>query len=445
MDFFKIVYDFDFILQLLTVCVSLVIIFYPIKKTWKSVIMVFLQIIILFIVGTLLNWGLFELSHIVPFFAGINFPISWVILILFYLVFIKIPFVNRLLMGGTLFVTIYAIINLCRYIMIGISSNSNNKYLVLLVYAFIIAYSIVLRKLSLREYIDLPILSVVMMFIIIFCISILLIVKEAFNVRNGSFKFDSFYVLTLICFCLISICSYLMLYFYAKARKKMLNLQVENKLLEADRERIESYESAVEEFHLLRHDINNQMNILQVMLEKKKYDEMQEYFNSMYSNFIHSKKFEFIDCGNSLINSVINMEILKAKKNNIEIKTCINVDSELPFESSDICRILVNLIDNSIEALMRIDEKNKQVVCSILTHGEYLYIGVKNNVSSNINPDNILKMNTEKEDQANHGFGHRIVKKIANKYNGHVNYSIEEGIFYAEVMLDINYVEKEEK
>ena len=94
---------------------------------------------------------------------------------------------------------------------------------------------------------------------------------------------------------------------------------------------------------------------------------------------------------------------------------------------------------------MRIDEKNKQVVCSILTHGEYLYIGVKNKVSSNINPDNILKMNTEKEDQANHGFGHRIVKKIANKYNGHVNYSIEEGIFYAEVMLDINYVEKEEK
>ena len=110
MDFFKIVYDFDFILQLLTVCVSLVIIFYPIKKTWKSVIMVFLQIVILFIVGTLLNWGLFELSHIVPFFAGINFPISWVILILFYLVFIKIPFVNRLLMGGTLFVTVITLV-----------------------------------------------------------------------------------------------------------------------------------------------------------------------------------------------------------------------------------------------------------------------------------------------------------------------------------------------
>ena len=48
-------------------------------------------------------------------------------------------------------------------------------------------------------------------------------------------------------------------------------------------------------------------------------------------------------------------------------------------------------------------------------------------------------MNTEKEDQVNHGFGHRIVKKIADRYNGHVNYSIEDGIFYAEVMLDTKY------
>ena len=48
-------------------------------------------------------------------------------------------------------------------------------------------------------------------------------------------------------------------------------------------------------------------------------------------------------------------------------------------------------------------------------------------------------MNTEKDDTIDHGFGHRIVKKIANKYNGHVNYSIEDETFFAEVMLDLKY------
>ena len=90
-------------------------------------------------------------------------------------------------------------------------------------------------------------------------------------------------------------------------------------------------------------------------------------------------------------------------------------------------------------------DENKDINISILTHGEYLYIGVQNKVSHDSNPDKLLRMNTEKEDQANHGFGHRIVKKIARKYNGHVNYSIENDIFIAEVMLDINYSKEEVK
>ena len=163
----------------------------------------------------------------------------------------------------------------------------------------------------------------------------------------------------------------------------------------------------------------------------------------MQAIFIHNNKFDFIDCGNSVINSVINMEILKAKRNDIEIIANINVPNELPFETSDISRILVNLIDNSIEGLMRIDENEKHVDCSILTHGEYLYIGVQNKINSDAKPEKLLRMNTEKGDQLHHGFGHRIVKKIANKYNGHVNYSIEDSTFFAEVMLDLKFNNKE--
>ena len=437
MEFFKIVYDYMFIMQLLSVCASLIIVFYPIKKTRKSILIMILHFVCLFVAGTLLNWGLFELSHVAHAFAGINFPISWLILIAGYLLFIKSPAVNRVLMGSTVFVTVYAIINLGRQLNFVMPNNTISHVFNVSIYILILIYSIVLYRLSLKEYTDLPFISAMMMFVTNVCLAGLLIGKEAYDVSRQVFGFDLFYTFTLFAFYIISISSYLMLYFYARARKSMVQLQVENKLLEADKERIESFENAREEFHLLRHDFYNQMNILQIMLEKKDYDELQKYFDSMQANFIHDK-YDFIDCGNTSINSVINMEILKAKKHGIVLKPNINVPAELPFESSDICRILVNLIDNSIEALLRIEE-GKQVNCSIMTHGEYLYIGVQNKISSDAKPEKLLIMNTEKDDAINHGFGHRIVKKIANKYNGHVNYSIEDETFFAEVMLDLQY------
>ena len=45
-------------------------------------------------------------------------------------------------------------------------------------------------------------------------------------------------------------------------------------------------------------------------------------------------------------------------------------------------------------------------------------------------------MNTVKDDAVNHGYGHKIVKRIVEKYNGYVNYTVVENEFVAEVMLD---------
>lgn len=50
-------------------------------------------------------------------------------------------------------------------------------------------------------------------------------------------------------------------------------------------------------------------------------------------------------------------------------------------------------------------------------------------------------MNTEKEDADNHGFGHRIVKRIVEKYNGIVKYKVEDNEFIAEMMLDFTSME----
>ena len=81
MDFFTFVYDYVFIVQLVTVSVALVVVFYPLEKSVKSFLIAFAHVCALFGVSTLLNWGLFALSKVWHFIAGINFPFSWLILI----------------------------------------------------------------------------------------------------------------------------------------------------------------------------------------------------------------------------------------------------------------------------------------------------------------------------------------------------------------------------
>ena len=188
--------------------------------------------------------------------------------------------------------------------------------------------------------------------------------------------------------------------------------------------------------HAIRHDIKNQLNVMKIMLAEGRYLDLDKYLSSVTDSFLLTSGSSFIDCGNPLINSVINMEVLKANNFGIELVTKIKVPETLPFEDSDLCRIIVNLLDNAMEAVVRARNKAFLVDCKIMKQHNYLYIGVQNELRDGIDPKKLMAFETEKEDSANHGFGHRIIRRIAKKYNGCTNYTIENNQFIAEVMLD---------
>ena len=187
--------------------------------------------------------------------------------------------------------------------------------------------------------------------------------------------------------------------------------------------------------HELRHDICNQYMVMDVMLSEGRYAELKEYFESMKSGF--SKYAARVSTGNHVIDSVINMEVLKATANNVAINHRINVPSELGIEASDLCRILSNLIDNAIEGVLRTDLNEFGVDCIIEARSEYLYICVQNAINADEDTQKLLRLNTVKTDYKNHGYGHKIIKRIVEKYKGHIKYSVEDSFFIAEAILEI--------
>ena len=105
-DFFKIVYDKVFILQLLSVSFSIVWIFYDWKKEAKNIAIGIAYICGTFLIGTLLNWLLFALSIVWRAVAGIHFQIAWLLTIFLYLgIFDRTYVTSRFIIGATIFIT----------------------------------------------------------------------------------------------------------------------------------------------------------------------------------------------------------------------------------------------------------------------------------------------------------------------------------------------------
>lgn len=442
-DFFKIIYDGVFAIQLLAVSFSIVWVFYPWQKEKKNIIIGVAHILGTFAVGTVLNWLLFALSTVLRGVAGIHFHIAWFLTILLYLgLFDRTYVTSRLIMGATIFITVIATADLGMEISLCIRDANPDIYTHFTSYLadlMMVAFSILVSKFTLKHYSDIPKISVILIMVNTVACTSLIAVKTLLKLQN-SLAGDIYYCLVLVGIYIISVTGYLMIYYHCKVRKEKTALEVQNRLLEADKQMLMVSEQAIEEMRALRHDMKNQHKVMGIMLKEGRYDELKEYFRSMEGKFDISYLSEFIDCGNSLVNSIINMEILKATSYGVKLISKISVPSELPFESSDLCRVIVNLIDNAIEGVMRTDSRDYLIDVKIGKRTDYLYICVQNEIRDDIDRENLLKMNTVKDDAVNHGFGHKIVKKIVEKYNGCVNYTISENEFIAEAMLDLKAV-----
>ena len=70
-----------------------------------------------------------------------------------------------------------------------------------------------------------------------------------------------------------------MVYIHCKVRKEKTTLEVQNKLLEADKQMLVISGQAIEEMRALRHDMKNQHKVMELMLSENRYDDLKNISN----------------------------------------------------------------------------------------------------------------------------------------------------------------------
>ena len=237
--------------------------------------------------------------------------------------------------------------------------------------------------------------------------------------------------------------TYLLIYIICQRHGQVLELQAEEKMAEADKKMLDITQKSLADLRLIRHDIRNRYSYISLLLDNGQYAELKEYLQDMKEEI--APTLSVIDCGNKTLTNILNMEKAKAESRGVRMETDLNVPPILPFRDTALCSVFSNLIDNAIEASMLCAEDGAEIRVRVSILQEYLYIGVMNRLPAGRSEEEALALKTTKQNASNHGFGTKIVRKIAEQYNGYVTYSVENGRFIAEVMLDMMFAVTKEK
>ena len=91
-----------------------------------------------------------------------------------------------------------------------------------------------------------------------------------------------------------------------------------------------------------------------------------------------------------------------------------------------------------MEAASQAGVAEPTVNISIIPRQEYLFIRVTNPVDKTLPEKRRMPLETTKTNHTElHGYGTRIIRRIAESYNGSVKYSMSGGIFTTDVMLEM--------
>lgn len=175
-----------------------------------------------------------------------------------------------------------------------------------------------------------------------------------------------------------------------------------------------------EEIRHLKHDIRKHLDIVHSLVKNGDIDTALTHLSDI-KNKNYSDTF-VIYTQNQTIDSIINIEIKKAKSKNINFKIDMELGHDITVSSSNITTILFNILDNAIEAADK--SEAKEVSLHIHSDAGMIKFIVKNSIVEGLSFDpNNCK--TDKENSSEHGYGIKSVKKAVKDMNGIIKYSNE--------------------
>ena len=256
---------------------------------------------------------------------------------------------------------------------------------------------------------------------IVFLITIIL--SSVFPVRLAGFDDPAFITFVFLSISILSVYPVIFSNINSlseAAMKKAVDTQ--NKLLMAQIE-AETAQLSIESH--AKHDRRHHNLIMLEYANNNDYESIKEYLENLVE-IDNKASGEVRYCENRTINTIITVYERRAKENGILVKVAAESSHELSVLPQDLVVVIANLFENAINASAKLKSREKFIDIHIKESSKRLVIKVENPCKANLTFDETL-----------YGVGIRSVIATTNKYEGMYDFTAEDGIFSAKIILNL--------
>lgn len=198
----------------------------------------------------------------------------------------------------------------------------------------------------------------------------------------------------------------------------------------------EKYYSTVaykdEEVRKVKHDLKAHLGCIEILLEKKNYQEAEKYIKELKNDTVKRIDTSF-KSGNIIIDAVLNDVAAVASKHGTQIILVGVLPHNIKIESPELCSLFYNLLSNCEESMKYYMGKlPKEIYVEISIYKRSVGIIVKNPVEKPVEISKLGKY-TSKQDKICHGYGIKNIKTIVDKYKGLLEYKNQDGYFICKI------------
>lgn len=188
-----------------------------------------------------------------------------------------------------------------------------------------------------------------------------------------------------------------------------------------------------------QHEVRHKLFLLQYYLQNGRWEKGQSVFQDLLEQTMPPKALS----GNPLINAVLTDFSAVCAKREIEFEIRLSgLPALLPYEDEDLCCVLMNLLQNAVEACEKLPAGKKRSIQFSMEGGAAALRAQCSNTKANPVKKRGDRLLSDKPQAQEHGFGLALAQRAIKKYGGdmEIEYSAERFSVWA--VLPLNGGEK---
>ena len=233
----------------------------------------------------------------------------------------------------------------------------------------------------------------------------------------------------------LSICVLILSGYISRLYSKHLEAQRDLQKAKLEAEHVSQVSAMYDYVRGWRHDIKGMVSTVASLVDHGDRESIKEYLSEIGG--AAEATTVLISTGNPAIDATISAKLMLAAQNGISVEHAISLPENMSINTSDLCSIIMNLMDNAIEAVSVLSSEQRRIEFSLIDKGGMLLISIKNPCKGEYKYDG-ERLATTKEDCSIHGIGLGRVNKIVSKHNGFIKVEPKEHSFEVNILMPLD-------